>query len=235
MHPFTGLALLLPVSLLSMRLNALGGLLGLLAVSLLLLLSRPQGWKGLRHWCLVLTPLAFGLLLVHGQWIDEWSGHVVANREAALLLALRLWLRVAIVLAGAMLWLSTAPPEQLTRALLASRLPPGVAYLLASPVLLVEQLKARLAAIAEAQATRGVDMHAPWFKRWRNVLTLSLPLVIWTLSDVNERAAALDARAFRSRSRRTTVNAPPLASWERPLRALALLGALLIGASFLWR
>ena len=235
MHPFTGLALLLPVSLLSMRINALSGLLGLLTISLLLLLSRPQGWARFRHCCLVLTPLAIGLLLVHGQWIDEWSGHVVANREAALLLALRLWLRVAIVLAGAMLWLSTAPPERLTRALLASRLPPGVAYLLASPILLVEQLKARLFAIAEAQATRGVDMHAPWFKRWRNVLTLSLPLVIWTLSDVNERAAALDARAFRSRARRTTLNAPPLASWERPLRALALLGALLIGASFLWR
>ena len=235
MHPFTGLALLLPVSLLSMRINALSGLLGLLAVCLLLLLSRPKGWRRLRHCCLMLAPLAIGLLLVHGRWIDEWSGHVVANREAALRLALRLWLRVAIAFAGTMLWLSTAPPERLTPALLASRLPPGVAYLLASPILLVEQLKVRLFAISEAQATRGMDMHAPRFKRWRNVLTLSLPLVIWTLSDVNERAAALDARAFRSRSRRTTLNAPPIASWERPLRALALLGALLIGASFLWR
>ena len=120
------------------------------------------------------------------------------------------------------------------RALFASPLPPGAAYLLASPLLLTEQLKSRLAAILQAQAARGMDVHEPWFRRWRSLLTLIVPLVMWTLSDVGERAAALDARAFRSREPRTTLDAPVAASWERIVMALALLGTLLIAGSLVW-
>ena len=238
MHPFTGLALLLPASLLALRLASPGHLLLLLALPLLLLLSRPQGAKRLRQWCAVLLPLALGLLLVHGRWLDGWVGNaqeLTAGKRAEMLLpVLRLWLRVAIVLACALLWLSTTTPERLMRALFASRLPPGAAYLLASPLLLVEQIKARLAAVSQAQAARGVDVHAAWFKRWRSVLALTVPLVVWTLSDVGERAAALDSRAFRSRARRTTLDAPVAALWERALMAFAALSVLLIAGSFLW-
>ena len=242
MHPFTGLALMLPASLLALRLASPDRLLVLLAVPLLLLLSQPQGGKRFRQWCAVLLPLALGLLLVHGRWLDGWLGSWISsaqemtpeNRIEALLPAARLCLRVAIVLACALLWLSTTTPERLMRALFASRLPPGAAYLLASPLLLVEQLKARLAAVSQAQAVRGVDVHASWFKRWRSVLALTVPLVVWTLSDVGERAAALDSRAFRSRARRTTLDAPVAAPWERALMAFAAIGALLIAGSFLW-
>ena len=238
MHAFTGLALLLPASLLALRLASPGHLLLLLALPLLLLLSRPQGGKRFRQWCAVLLPLALGLLLVHGRWLDGWVGNaqeLTAGKRAEMLLpVLRLWLRVAIVLACALLWLSTTTPERLMRALFASRLPPGAAYLLASPLLLVEQIKARLAAVSQAQAARGVDVHAAWFKRWRSVLALTVPLVVWTLSDVGERAAALDSRAFRSRARRTTLDAPVAALWERALMALAALSSFLIAGSFLW-
>ena len=242
MHPFTGLALMLPASLLALRLASPDSLLVLLALPLLLLLSRPQGWKRFRQWCAVLLPLALGMLLVHGRWLDGLLGVLlssaqevaVENRAEVLLPVVRLWLRVAIVLACALLWLSTTTPERLVRALFVSRLPPGAAYLLASPLLLIEKIKARLAAVSQAQAARGVDVHASWFKRWRSVLALTVPLVVWTLSDVGERAAALDSRAFRSRARRTTLDAPVAAPWERALMAFAALSTLLIVGSFLW-
>lgn len=242
MHPFTGLALMLPVSLLALRLANPNSLLALLALPLVLLLWQPQGVKRLRQWSAVLLPLALGLLLVHGRWMDGlpgiWGGDVQGittdSRVESLSAAARLWLRVAIVLACALLWLSTTTPDRLMRALFASRLPAGAVYLLASPLLLVEQLKARLAAVAQAQAARGVDVHAAWFKRWRSVLALTVPLVVWTLSDVGERAAALDSRAFRSRAQRTTLDAPLVAAWERALMVCALMSTLLIAGSFLW-
>jgi len=58
--------------------------------------------------------------------------------------------------------------------------------------------------------------------------------VVWTLSDVGERAAALDSRAFRSRARRTTLDAPVAARWERASMAFAALSAVLIAGSFIW-
>lgn len=48
------------------------------------------------------------------------------------------------------------PMQRFIRALFASRLPPGVAYLFAGPLLVVEQLKQQLAIIHEAQCARGV-------------------------------------------------------------------------------
>jgi energy-coupling factor transport system permease protein len=234
MHPFTGLALLLPAVLLAWRIDSPSGMLAMLALPLAVLSFRPQGRQRLRQWFGVLMPLALGLLLVHGRWLDSWPDGAAGDRGAALLLAARLWLRVAFVLACALLWLSSTPPERLVRALLASRLPPGAAYLLASPLLLAEQLKARLAAIAQAQAARGVDVGAPWFRRWRSLLALAMPLLVWTLSDVGERAAALDARAFRSRTRRTTLDAPRISLRDRSLMLLALTGAAVIAASFAW-
>lgn len=46
------------------------------------------------------------------------------------------------------------PVQRFIRALFASRLPPGVAYLFAGPLLVVEQLKRQLAIIHEAQRPR---------------------------------------------------------------------------------
>ncbi len=50
------------------------------------------------------------------------------------------------------------PVQCFIRALFASRLPPGVAYLFAGPLLVVEQLKRQLAIIHEAQRARGVPL-----------------------------------------------------------------------------
>ncbi|BEV72143.1 MULTISPECIES: energy-coupling factor transporter transmembrane component T [unclassified Paludibacterium] len=234
MHPFTGLAWVLPLALLVLQLEQPGHGLGLLVLLVVLLGLRPDGSARLRRWALVMVPLALGLLLVHGRWLSVWLGADLRQADVALKPVMMLWLRVGTVLAAALLWLSTLTPERLIRALFASRLPPGAAYLLANPMLLVSQIKTRLAAIAQAQAARGVDVQASRFRRWRHLLALTFPLLVWTLSDVTARAAALDGRAFRSRPRRTTLDAPSMAFWERGVIALGLsLSALLTGVA-LW-
>ncbi|EHC33402.1 ABC-type cobalt transport system permease, partial [Salmonella enterica subsp. enterica serovar Alachua str. R6-377] len=43
------------------------------------------------------------------------------------------------------------PVQRFIRALFASRLPPGIAYLFAGPLLVVEQLKRQLTIVHEAQ------------------------------------------------------------------------------------
>lgn len=235
MHPSTGFTLLLLAAVLSLRLDSLEALALLLGVGLTLSWSTPHRLQRFRQWCVVLVPLAVGLLLVQGRWGWDALGSGLASTGDGWTPVARLWLRVATVLAFAQWWLSTTSPEQIVRALLASRLPPGAAYLLASPLLLAEQLRARLATVSQAQAARGVDIRAPWYQRWRFVLALAVPLMLWTLSEVGERAAALEARAFRSRARRTTLDAPVAATWERLTMGLALLAALLIAGSFAWR
>ena len=233
MHPFCGLALLIPTGLLALRLSSLWALAGVLITLLLwLAVTCAERSSRLRQWALVLVPLALGPLLVHGHWLR--TDLPLETRLEALQPALCLWLRLGIVLAATLYWLASIRLEQLVLALFASRLPPGAAYLLVSPLLLKEQLTRRLSTIGEAQRARGMDTHTSWLRRWYHIMTLSGPLIVWTLTDVEERAAALESRAFRSHASRTTLNAPLFTRRDRGLVTLALLCTLLVAVSFLW-
>jgi energy-coupling factor transport system permease protein len=99
------------------------------------------------------------------------------------------------------------------RALFASRLPPGVAYLFAGPLLVVEQLKRQLAIIHEAQRARGVPLDER-HHRLRAMPALIVPLTHNALNDLAVRGAALDMRAFRLHRRRTTLWAPRTAPYN---------------------
>ncbi|NDV13501.1 energy-coupling factor transporter transmembrane component T family protein [Crenobacter caeni] len=236
MHPFTGFALLPPLLLLTLRLTDARALAALLVVLLVLVWMGGEHRVRLRRWALLMLPLAAGLWLVHGRYLDSLVfGADVADRPQRLYAAALLWLRVGCLLAGAQVALRLAPPARLTRALFASRLPPSVAYLLASPLLLSVQLRRRLAEVTEAQRARGVDPAAPWPQRARTLIALAGPLVVWTLSDVGERANALDARAFRSVPCRTTLDAPAFTARDRALLAAALAAFVLVAGSWLWR
>nr|MBP8221244.1 hypothetical protein [Aeromonadaceae bacterium] len=129
MHPFCGLALLIPTGLLALRLSSLWALAGVLITLLLwLAVTCAERSSRLRQWALMLVPLALGLLLVHGHWLR--TDLPLETRLEALQPALCLWLRLGIVLAATLYWLASIRLEQLVLALFASRLPPGAAYLL---------------------------------------------------------------------------------------------------------
>lgn len=121
------------------------------------------------------------------------------------------------------LWMQYVPVQRFIRALFASRLPPGVAYLFAGPLLVVEQLKRQLAIIHEAQRARGVPLDEGWYQRLRAMPALIIPLTHNALNDLAVRGAALDMRAFRINNRRTTLWAPADSTLQRVARYAMIL------------
>lgn len=88
----------------------------------------------------LLFSLGIGLWLAHGGWFTQWlSGHPRDPQRWAS--AITLWLRILAIVSTSQLWMEYVPVQRFIRALFASRLPPGVAYLFAGPLLVVEQLK----------------------------------------------------------------------------------------------
>lgn len=106
------------------------------------------------------------------------------------------------------------PVQRFIRALFASRLPPGVAYLFAGPLLVVEQLKRQLAIIHEAQRARGVPLDEGWYQRLRAMPALIIPLTHNALNDLAIRGAALDMRAFRSTTGALRYGHQPIAPYN---------------------
>lgn len=126
------------------------------------------------------------------------------------------------------------PVQRFIRALFASRLPPGVAYLFAGPLLVVEQLKRQLAIIHEAQCTRGVPLDEGWYQRLRAMPALIIPLTHNALNNLAVRGAALDMRAFRINNRRTTLWAPADSTLQCVARYAMILLMLAEFGAWIW-
>lgn len=233
MHPFTSLALWLVLGTSSLLMPFGYPLLAYSLVSFLLLILMKSTRHRWRYVAWIMLPMAGGLWLVHSGWLAWWLREE-ARDDSEMLNAAALWLRLLALLSFGQIWLQYVPPQRVIRALFASRLPLGLAYLLAGPLLVAEQLRAQLAAIYQAQLARGVPLDGYWYQRLRYIPALVIPLTHSALNDLTARSTALDMRAFRLHPRRTTLWAPSDSPLQRSVRyGLLLVAALEIGA-WLW-
>ncbi len=147
--------------------------------------------------------------------------------------AITLWLRILAIVSTSQLWMQYVPVQRFIRALFASRLPPGVAYLFAGPLLVVEQLKRQLAIIHEAQRAAAC--------RWMRLVSaftcdarVNYSANTNALNDLAVRGAALDMRAFRINNRRTTLWAPADSTLQRVARYAMILLMLTEFGAWIW-
>ena len=163
------------------------------AASIILILFSERRAAPLRFICAMMLPLAGGMWLVHGGIFASWvSGvHTEANYGA-----IGLWLRILAVVCAGQAWLAYTGTEALIRAAFCSKLPPKLAFLLASPLLITEQIKRRVEQIREAQTARGVNLSGSLRERGEALLAMLFPLVMSLLTDLPARSAALDMKGF---------------------------------------
>lgn len=143
--------------------------------------------------------------------------------------------RIAALLSGSLLFVCTTHPARLLKALDAHRFPPGMAYVVASPLLLLEPFTQRARAIREAQMARGLDLEGSILTRAKAFPALLMPLVTLALTDIDHRAQVLDGRGFRARPHRTVLDAPADSAAQRTARRVILVSIpFLIIGGFLW-
>lgn len=136
----------------------------------------------------------------------------------------------AIVTTSLLVFVSTGP-ARLLRSLDAAGWPPAVAYLIASPLLMLGAFSARIRSIREAQQARGLRLGGSPLNRLRGLFLLISPLVTSALIEADQRSHVLNQRGFRAFPRRTPLLHVDDATWERQARfALIGLAVLQLGA-----
>lgn len=233
MHPFTSLTLWFWLSASSLFLP-LGWPLILLGCGTFFVLLL---WPPARHrWRIIawlMLPMGAGLWLIHSGWLAQLlTGDALKNSRPEF--AMALWFKLLTIISGSQIWLQYVPTERFIRALFASRLPASFAYLLAGPLLLVEQLRQQLNTIREAQLARGVPLDGRFWQRVTSLPALLFPLASNTLSELSIRGAALDMRGFRYCRRRTTLNPPDDSQGQVFLRYGLILLIFIEGGLALW-
>ena len=110
-------------------------------------------------------------------------------------------------------------------------LSPRFAFVAAATVEAVPSMVARAGTIAAAQRSRGLDTEGSVLARTRGFLPLIVPVVLSSLTEVEERSLALEVRAFGRPGKRHLLWCPGDRGWERAVRwGLALLLLALIVA-----
>lgn len=239
LHPFTKLAFTFFFLICA---TTLPDLLWLLAAFALLLLPLA-GWSQVfspfvRSSLGVITPFVISLSAIQGFFT---GGETILFSIGSFAFTAEGWLagltvaaRILLALSGALLLMLSTRPDALMQSLTQRGFPNSLAYVVLSAIQIFPTFQDRAQMILEAQQARGLEIGGNWLRRLRLLVPLTGPLVLSSIVDVEERAMALEARAFSRPGRKTSLLVLRDSRGQRLLRwALLFLGLGLI-ALRLW-
>lgn len=180
----------------------------------------------------IMIPLGISLLLIRGLF---WrTGPVLLAIGPATLMqdgvifAVTSIGRLSLVVSSFLLLSYSTPPDALMLALTERGLPGGIAYIILTTIQIVPRFQVRAQQIIDAQHARGLETEGSLIQRFRALLPLVVPLVLGSIVDVEERAIALEARAFSRQGPKTSLlvltdtRAQAVARWLMAVAALAV-------------
>ena len=239
-NPLTKLSVSLAFILLAFLLPSTPASLGLFGLAILPVCMWGKITKPVIKTCLRLVlPAAGVLFLIQGLFYPGGQSAAIkvgflTFRQAGLAYAGLISARLLVMAGSFTILLATTPPAKLTTALQQGGLPASFAYILSSALQLLPEARQRALAILRAQRARGLRTTGSPVVRVRGVLPLVAPMISSTLVMAEERAAALELRAFRSGVKPTAYYELPDTRFERVIRWLSLLVVLAAGGYRLW-
>jgi len=143
--------------------------------------------------------------------------------------------RILLIMADFILFSLTTRPDMLMISLKQAGLPGGLAYIIVTTLQLVPQFVTKANTILDAQRSRGMETQGNILTRARALLPLVLPLVVGSLLEVEERAIAIEARAFNSKRVETSLLEIPDTQNQKFARiGLVVFTIFLIAGRYIW-
>jgi energy-coupling factor transport system permease protein len=221
LHPYTPFVLVLATAILAFLLPPPVGPLTLYSVVILAALALRMP-RTVMVAALVTAPLWAFLLLLHVV-LPGGDGPAAAAAQGA---------RLGAVATASLMLLRSFRPSRFLDAASGRSATLGAAYLVVSTLDAAPRLRRQAAAILEAQRARGLRVGGSPIARLRALVPLTLPLVLGTLSEVDDRAMALDVRGLGGGGTRTPLD-PPRAAWfDHAIGWAAIAGVI---AAAVWR
>jgi energy-coupling factor transport system permease protein len=126
--------------------------------------------------------------------------------------------RIFTMVSSFILFLLTTHPSELMSDLTRRKLPRAVCLCHYFHLQIIPQMQAKAQTIIAAQRSRGLDTEGSFLKRVKALVPLVGPLVFGSLVEVEERAIAIEARAFSSSLPKTSLHEIPDTSLDKTIR-----------------
>lgn len=179
----------------------------------------------------ILIPIILVLFIVQGLTFPGgktviWEWGIIDITTEGLMFALGIGSRIIVLVLASILLVLTTHPGDLMSALTERGMSPKFAYIISSTLQLIPAFRERADSILLAQQARGLSLKGSPVRRVKVMLPLLSPLVLGMFTDVEERSTAMEARAFGSTAKRTSLVPVPDSLVQRIARWLFVVLAL---------
>jgi energy-coupling factor transport system permease protein len=185
----------------------------------------------------VVLPIAISLALVQGFFYPGATDVIFqigpfALKREGLEFAFATVSRLVLIAGAGLLVLYSTHPADLALALVQIGAPYPLAYILVTTIQLLPEMQAQSEGILKAQQARGLETQGNLRVRIAAFIPLISPLVYGALETVQERALALDARAFRAPVTKTSWRVLQDSGVQRISRLILVILSVLLIISF---
>lgn len=140
--------------------------------------------------------------------------------------------RILQAIGGMTLFIFSTRPDHLMLALQGHGFPHQSMYLVVTTMQIIPQFQNKARAILEAQQARGLETQGGLLQRLKALFPMVVPMILGSLIDIDERAIALESRAFSKGGPKTSMTEIPDSDLQKTLRWLLVAAGLLL---ILWR
>jgi energy-coupling factor transport system permease protein len=239
LHPITKLALTGFFLVSAATLPNLWWVLGFYLFGLLPLAAWGRVLKPfLKSNALLIWPFALSLFLIQGFFTPGENILLTVGpfeyKLEGVWLAARFTARILVWLGAATLLMITTRPDNLMLALIERGLPRQIGYIILTSLQIIPRFQNKAEVILDAQRSRGLETEGSFFHRLRILVPLIAPLILSSILELDERAIALEARAFSRQGPRTSLTilkdttVQVTVRWGLMVLILALIGLSLI-------
>jgi energy-coupling factor transport system permease protein len=235
LNPLTKLTLALLAVVAGATLDTLGATVIVFVLGLVPLAAWGRVLRPFLRTCArVIWPFAISLFPIQGFFASGtrilFTLGPFSLKEEGLWIAALLTTRLLVGLGAATLLMLTTRPDHLMHSLAEHGFPAQLSYIVVAALQIIPGFQARAQSILDAQRSRGLETEGGLLRRARALVPLVSPLILGSLMDLEERAIALEARAFTRRGPKTSLAEVPDPGWERALRwsLLLLMGVLVV-------
>ena len=181
----------------------------------------------LRNSIIVIWPFVLSLALIQGFFnAGETALFSIGSftfTQEGLMSGLTVAARLLLALGGTLLLMLSTRPDKLVLALREQGLPNSLGYIVLTALQIFPRFQDRARVILDAQKARGLEIEVNLLRRLRLLVPLIAPLILSSIVDVEERAMALEARAFNYPARKSSLIELRDSSGQRAIRSLLLL------------
>jgi energy-coupling factor transport system permease protein len=241
LHPLTKLALAAFLLVAGLAVPGTWGTYALFALLILPLAAWGQVLRPLVGTVFrIVLPFALSLFLIQGFF---WSGGTpildvgpLSLKQEGVDFAARSSGRILIIVSSFLLLSLSTRPDALMLSLAQRGVPKSITYIILATMQLVPRFQEKAATILDAQRARGLETEGSLLRRAKALLPLVKPLVLGSIVDIEERAIALEARAFGRSGPKTSLLLLADSTFQSMLRWLLLLAAVaVVVLRFFWR